>query len=236
METGLTANEIRGGLNLHFDLTTEAGSQSSPTWQTGGRQLQFHYLAPHHSLTLAEGENFAKVIKGRLHNLGLTCLAAPFSVRSTKVSTHELQAASEGALIATLNLPAGTPHEITQMEQVTFRGPQAERLRWQSFEQKFGGALDYFDGLDCHMADGFHLLDETGHEFCYVNPWTSGKGVDLSTHNHGHKPSSNAPAFAEVHWVAASGTDEGGMYETPEPGSGIRTQHSMNLGDEHGPL
>ena len=67
---------------------------------------------------------------------------------------------------------------------------------------------------------GFHLLDGDGAEIAYVFFWTAGKGVDLSTHDHGHAPSALAPAFAEVHQVLHNGTGLGGMYRTEAPGAG----------------
>ena len=87
------------------------------------------------------------------------------------------------------------------IEQIQFNGPAANYLAWQSFADKFGTFTDWFDGQDCYMADGIHILNQSGAEIVYVNFWACGKGVDLSTHNHANDPSPLAPAFAEVHWV-----------------------------------
>ena len=66
--------------------------------------------------------------------------------------------------------------------------------------------------------------------------WAAGKGVDLSTHNHGRAPTPTSPAFAEVHLVLHNGTGRGGMYLTAEPGAPSRTRFPMQQGDEHGPF
>ena len=239
INTPTDTDNPRGGVNIHFNLSADADLQQSPTWQVGGRSLTFVYLPAGQSLPLPDGEVFAKVIFGELSNLERTCLAAPFSVRSTRVTQNEVQAggaSGEGALFALVVLSNDAPARIEDMSQLTFQGTHAECLTWQSFEQRFAGITDYFDGMDCHMANGFHLLDANGREVVYVNPWTCGKGVDLSTHNHAHTPSEMSPAFAEVHWVLAAATDSSGMYRTSEPGADERERFAMGLGDEHGPF
>ena len=205
-------------------------------WRVGGRLLRFLHLAGGQSMQLPAGEHYVKVILGRLDNIDRTCLAAPFTVRTTRVHENELTAGSEGALFALMTLFDDAPRQFSDMSQLVFQGERDDCLTWRTFEERFSGVTDFFDDKDCYMADGFHLLDEGGRELVYVNPWTCGKGVDLSTHNHGHPPSDLAPAFAEVHWVLAASTDASGMYETPEPGSPTRVRHAMGLGDEHGPF
>ena len=231
----VTTDNPRGGVDLHFAAAGEA-CQQSPVWTTGGRSLRFVRLAAGHSLALDPGTHYLKVILGRAANLDRGCLAAPFAVRSTAVDEPRIDASDEPLLFALMTMQPQAPERIDHMLQVAFSGPQAERLTWQRFDEKFAGVIDYFDGMDCYMANGFHLLDERGQEIVYVNPWTCGKGVDLSTHNHGHPPSAHAPAFAEVHWVLAAATPSSGMYRTPEPGAQERTRYPMRLGDEHGPF
>ena len=120
------------------------------------------------------------------------------------------------------------------MDQLAFEGPHQELLQWVSFEEKFGKYTDAFDGQDAHIVPGFHLLDHDNVEIAYVHFWAAGKGVDLSTHNHGNPPSSTAPAFAEVHWVFNNGTGSGGMYECEGPGTPHQQRYPIQRGQEHG--
>ena len=234
--TPLSTDNPRGGINVHFNLASDQALQQSPIWTAAGRGLCFMRLSSGASLALPPGENLVKVILGRLENIDRSCLAPPFSVRSTAVAASELVAGVEGALFALVTVAADAPRQVSDIAQLTFTGEGSDCLAWQSFEEKFAGRIDYFDGKDCHMANGFHLLDETGEEIVYVNPWACGQGVDLSTHNHAHAPSDLAPAFAEVHWVLAAAARDSGMYQTAEPGAEERIRHPMGLGDEHGPF
>ena len=120
------------------------------------------------------------------------------------------------------------------MSQLNFLGPNSQALKWESFEEKYGGYTDFFNGKDCHMMDGFHLLNGAGREIVYVNFWSCGQGVNLSTHNHAGTPTEEMPAFAEVHWVINSGTGRGGMFQATENGE-ILQLDTMSRGDEHGP-
>jgi hypothetical protein len=120
--------------------------------------------------------------------------------------------------------------------QLVVAGPLAEALTWQTFEDRYRAFTPFFNGADCHLVPGFHLLDGDGAEIAYVFFWTAGKGVDLSTHNHGNTPNPVAPAFAEVHQVIYNGTGKGGMYTTPEPGAAERTRLLLQPGEEHGPF
>jgi len=230
-----TANP-RGGVDVHFDLSSDLPLQQSPTWAAGGRRLTFVRLASGQTLSLPSGTNFIKVILGRLANIDRSCLAPAFAVRSTAVAADEVTAGDDGALFALVNMEAGAPQQIASMKQLEFQGLHNEILVWQTFADRFAGRTDFFDGKDCYMADGIHLLDDAGEEIVYLNPWTCGKGVDLSTHNHGHPPSDMNPAFAEVHWVMAASTDGSGMYQTAEPGAAQRQRYPMKVGDEHGPF
>ena len=232
----VSTDNPRGGVNVHVDLSSAVPLQQSPAWISAGRSLALLRLAPHCSMALPAGQNYIKVILGRLANPARTCLAAPFAVRSTLVREREVTAAAEGALFALMTLADDAPKRVGDMAALAFTGEQADHLVWRRFDEKFGDFTDLFDGQDCHMADGLHLLDEQGREFVYINFWTCGKGVDLSTHNHSNPPSPLAPAFAEVHWVLSAGTETGGMYETAEPGARERVRHPMALGDEHGPF
>lgn len=226
------------GLALRFDLLSEQ-TQQSATWEFADRRLSFLFLpaGSEHSL-IADSESatcYVKVILGQLESPKRGCFAAPFAVRSTRADTETLVTGNEGALVALLAVSDSTPAQITAMDSVVFRGPLAEHLGWQSFETRFGEHMDAFNGLDCHMMDGFHLQDHTGDHLCYVNIWSCGKGVDLTTHNHGQPPREGAPAFAEVHWVLDAATSTSGMYRTAEPGDPRRQRYPMVRGEEHGP-
>ncbi len=234
--TPVAADNPRGGINVYFDLHTSEPLQQSPVWVTGGRRLQLFRLGANETLTLGGGRHFVKVVIGRIANLERSCLAAPFAVRATGIDVDELVAGEDGALFMLMSLAEDAAEMITDMASLTFEGPLSHALVWQRFDAKFAGITDYFDGKDCYMASGIHVLDEHDDEIVYVNPWTCGKGVDLSTHNHAHAPSPMAPAFAEVHWVLAAATEQSGMYRTPEPGADERERFVMGLGDEHGPF
>jgi len=222
------------GVALQFDLQSNRILESSD-WQVAGRRLRFLFLPPGRQKQLNLGRHFAKVVVGRLENIDRGCFAEPFAVRTTLLDTDVLAAGPEGALVALLTEGEDTPDRIVSMGDAQFLGSLADRLIWQSFETRFGQFMDVFNGLDCHMMDGIYLLDGSGEEIAYVNFWSCGKGVDLSTHNHGQDPREGAPAFAEVHWVIDAATSSSGMYRTAEPGHSERSRSPMRRGDEHGP-
>jgi hypothetical protein len=229
-----TAN-ARGGLELTFDVDTAAPSRVSDVWTTAGWSIQFVYLAPHQTLELPGGRHYIKVILGKLENLGRGCFAENFAIRSTRIESNQVLSGPGGLLFALFTESSDVPTNIHDMAQCEFSGPSSEHLNWQSFEDKFGHVMEYFIGLDNHMANGFHLLNHQGEEIVYVNFWTCGKGGDVSTHNHAQAPSEMSPAFVEVHLVLNNGTGLSGMYETDGPQASERQRHSMQRGDEHGP-
>ncbi len=235
----VTRNTERGNLNIHFK---KAAALSAPIvsdeWSFGGRKMSFAQIPPGGSVSLdqAAGQIYVKVVTGALSAPHRAPFCEPRGILNTLVTESEIKAGGEGALVAILTVPGDAPETITSMDQLAFQGPDADALQWRTFEQQFGQFLDYFNGLDCYIGPGFHLLDETGDEITYVNIWTAGKGVDLSTHNHGQDPSPMMPAFAEIHWTIANGTGKGGMYETPAPGAEERTRLPVQAGEEHGPF
>ena len=231
----ITSDNPRGGLNLHFDLISDTPLQKSESWLVAGRTLQFFKLGPHEELNIEAGCHYLKVVIGKLENLNLSCFAPPFSRRKTRFDGGLVVAGDKGALFALVSETNDTPEKIRSIDQMQFNGPDANFLGWQSFADKFGTFTDWFDGQDCYMADGIHLLDQSGAEIVYVNFWACGKGVDLSTHNHANDPSPLAPAFAEVHWVIDAGTDTSGMFRTEGPDHPKRIRQYLSRGEEHGP-
>ena len=232
-------NTERGNLDLHFsDAKPLSAPLVSPEWTFGGRGLQFVQLAPGAGMGLdqSRGEICVKVIAGALAAPARTQFCAPRGILDTRVSADAVGAGPEGALLAVLTVFADAPARISAMEQLGFSGEQAGSLQWRTFHEHFKQYLDYFDGMDAYIGPGFHILSEQGEEITYVNIWTAGKGVDLSTHDHSMDPSPLAPAFAEVHWTIVNGTGAGGMYETPEPGSPERSRMPVLAGEEHGPF
>lgn len=227
---------VRPGLDI--DLWVGPAPVVSPTWAIGGFRLQFVRLDAHQRFALdhTTGTVFVKVVTGRLANLQRGAYAAPKAIRGTRVDAAEVVAGADGALFTVFTRTAAVPERVTDMTQLGVEGPHAELLQWETFEQKYGRFLRAFDGQDAHLLPGFHLLDAEGNEIAYLFVWTAGKGVDMSTHNHGNTPSATAPAFAEVHWVMHNGTGRGGMYETSEPGAPERIRHPMQQGEEHGPF
>ena len=122
------------------------------------------------------------------------------------------------------------------MSDLETAGPHSELLEWQTFDEKFGAFTGRFKNLEAHMVPGFHLLDAQGAEIAYVHFWTTGKGEDVSTHNHSNEPSDLAPAFAETHLVLRNGTGTGGMYECAAPDAEERNRTIITAGEEHGPF
>ncbi len=232
-----TANADRGGLNLSFGANERCQTMTaSPSWQLAGWSLQFVQLPPGAELAIAASTEttFAKVITGSLKAPHRGAYAEPFTVRSTQVE-GTLQAGDQGALIA-LFVQTAAPTALTDMQQIVFSGPQAESLPFVHFHERFHAVTDYFRDADAYMTPGIHLLDEAGAEICNVIFWTAGKGVGLSTHDHGREPSALAPAFAEVHWVMANGTGNGGMYLCDAQDAEPKARFPMQQGEEHGPF
>ena len=147
-----------------------------------------------------------------------------------------MTAGPDGAIFAVFTTASVAEDQSPTSQGLRFRGPFAEALAWQTFEARYTHGTPFFDGLDAHLAPGFHLLDADGAEIAYVFVWAAGKGVDLSTHDHGRAPAPTSPAFAEVHLVLQNGTGTGGMYETSEPGAPTRVRYPMQQGEEHGPF
>ena len=226
----------RLGLNIH--MCESAAPVVSDVWTMGGWRIQFVRLDPgqRHPLDQSAGTVYVKVVTGRLVDLDRSAYAAPKVVRSTRVDADHVEAGPKGALFTVFTATPAVPAKVTSMDQLTFGGPLADRLPWGTFEQRYTTFTPFFDGLDASLAPGFHLLDAEGDEITHLFVWTAGKGVDLSTHNHGRPPSPTAPAFAEVHWVVHNGTGGGGMYETAEPGAPHRDRWPVQQGEEHGPF
>ena len=229
-----TPNKKRGGLDLVFDLDSGEELQISESWEFSGMKLYFVHMGSGTSSTLREGKSYLKVITGKLETPTLGCFAKPFEIRNTHIKEKTISAGPGGALLAVLLESDESPNNFTEMSQLNFLGPNSQALKWESFEEKYGSYTDFFNGKDCHMMDGFHLLNGAGREIVYVNFWSCGQGVNLSTHNHAGTPTEEMPAFAEVHWVINSGTGRGGMFQATENGE-ILQLDTMSRGDEHGP-
>ena len=235
----LVANhEQRPGLKIILD---SHGAVSEPVvsnvWSVAGWTFQFARLHSGQSLPLEQeaGRIHVKVVTGELANIDRRPFARPFAVRDTDVSAGELRAGPQGAIFAVFTETVDVVDNVRSMAELNIEGPMCEAFVWQRFDEKFGAFTDFFDGKEAYMSPGFHLLDEKFAEVTYVNLWTAGKGVDLSTHNHGNDPSPAAPAFAEAHWVFNSGARGAGMYLCDEPGA-PRTRFPMRRGQEHGPF
>lgn len=226
----------RTGINIH--LYSAAAPVVSPEWSTGGWIISFVRLdaGQRHALDHSRGDVFVKVVTGRLVNIERSAYAEAKVVRSTQVRDAEVMAGPTGAVFTVFTRTPAVNAHVADMAQLSYAGPHADLLEWQTFESRYSAATPFFNGLDAYLSPGFHLLDAAGEEITYLFVWTAGKGVDLSTHNHGRPPSPTAPAFAEVHWVMHNGTGRGGMYETAEPGASHRDRTPMQQGDEHGPF
>jgi len=223
----------RPGLNLA--LGTPAASD---VWTMGAWTIQFVRLASREAFALDQAKTtvLVKVVTGGLVAPDRGAYPPPRAIRSTAVEAAEVTAGPDGAVIAVFSATARAARPVADIAALRFGGPLAEALGWQPFEARYRGVTPYFDGLDAHLAPGFHLLDADGSEIAYVFVWAAGKGVDLSTHDHGRAPGPTAPAFAEVHLVLHNGTGSGGMYETGAPGAPTRVRYPMQQGEEHGPF
>ena len=226
----------RPGLNI--TLTAKVPVCVSQVWGCGDWQVQFVRLGALESVPLDQsaGEVYVKVVSGGLASPALSAYAADREIRSTRVKNNQVRAGDSGAVITVFTATPALANNIRSMDEVQMTGPLKEHLQWQSFHERFESVTDAFKGVNAFMAPGFHLLDDDGSEIAYLHFWTAGKGVDLTTHNHGHDPSPVAPAFAELHWVLNNGTGKGGMYTTAEPGHAERTRYLIQRGEEHGPF
>lgn len=237
--THTARNEVsttRTGINIF--IGEGAAPVVSDTWSVGGWNIQFVRLDAGQSFALnhSAGAVHIKVVTGRLVNIDRGAYAEDKVVRNTKVTEAEVVAGPDGAVFTVFTGTSQVPNKVTSMNQLAYSGPLAEHLSWITFEERYHDVIPFFDGLDCYLSPGFHLLDADGEEITYMFVWTAGKGVDLSTHNHGHDPAPTRPAFAEVHWVLQNGTGNGGMYETSKPGAPDRARTPLLQGDEHGPF
>lgn len=228
-----TQSHPREGVDIQF---LEAGLEVSEQWSMGGWHIQFARLPANEGLTLdtSAGRAFVKVITGSLANLARAPFGKIREVRNTLVATDFVVAGDADTLIALFTETPEAPKNVTDMAQLALLGPNAGAFVWRTFGDRFGQFTPSFTGADAYMSGGFHLLDRNGAEITYVNLWTAGKGVNLTTHNHGSEPNSSNPAFAEVHWVLNNGTGKGGMYSA-DTADGPKTDvYTMQRGDEHG--
>lgn len=231
-----TPSNPREGVDIQF---TETGFEASEQWSMGGWTIQFIRLPANESLSLGknDGRCFIKVITGSLVSLGRGAFAKTHEIRSTLVASDVVIAgATDDTLLALFSETSAVPKNVVDMAELTLTGPNAEAFQWRTFEERFGKSISAFAGADAYMSGGFHLLDRSGTEITYVNLWTAGKGVNLTTHNHAHKPHVLAPAFAETHWVFNNGTGTGGMYSAATADGPKTEVYPMQRGDEHGPF
>lgn len=226
----------RPGLNVAIGVGN--APVVSDVWTIGAWTIQFVRLGADQRFDLDQtrGAVYIKVVTGRLANLDRGAYPAPRVVLDTRVTGDRVQAGPDGAVFTVFTGAPAATAPVTALDQLAFGGPHHDALRWLSFEDKYHAATPFFDGVDAHLAPGFRLLDADGAEIAYLFVWAAGKGVDMSTHNHGRAPGPTSPAFAEVHWVMHNGTGAGGMYETPEPGSPTRDRYPIQQGHEHGPF
>ena len=209
----------------------------SEQWTVGGWQIQFVRLAGGQAVRLNQstGRHFVKVVTGDLVNIDRSPFADSFAVRDTAVDTDNLLAGAQGAIFTVFIQTAQVAKNISDMDSLRIQGPNEDVFSWERFDEKFGAFTDLFNGAEAYMSPGFHLLNENCIEVTYVNLWTCGKGVDLSTHNHANDPTPTSPAFAEAHWVFNIGAAGAGMYLCDAPGA-EKKRFPMHRGQEHGPF
>ncbi len=231
----VSVNSERGNVNVRFEDTRQL--EISPEWQLGVRTIYFAWIPAGQSLALSERDQrtLVKVIAGGLIEPQRFAFCEPKGRQNNLFEGDQLLAGENGALVTIVREDSQAPSAVLTMQELGFSGPHSEALQWRTFEQQYGEVTGAFDGADAYVGPGFHLLDASGEETCFLNIWTAGKGVDLTTHNHGHNPSPLAPAFAETHMVICNGTGSGGMYECDAPGF-PKTRYPLPAGYEHGPF
>ena len=225
-------HQDRGGVAIHL---TNSETSISPLWSLGGFEIQFLGLLKGASLALDVTRCYLKVVTGEIDCHPYKAFPASGEVISTRCDESSICALQDSVLCIVRETDA-VVEKIASMAQLKVLGPLQEQFAWQTFDEKFAVVTDIFHGLEAHMVPGFHLLDVDGAEIAYVHFWTTGKGVDVSTHNHGQAPSSLAPAFAEVHLVLRNGTGAGAMYQCDAPGATERERTPIQAGEEHGPF
>lgn len=198
-------SEVGEGLDITLSARPPSGTLAvSDIWTLGGWTIQFVSLGTGQKLGLeqSQGKVYVKIITGALAGADQDRFAAYKQVRDTRVLAEHIEAGSEGALLAVMTETSAVSENIHSMSELGVTGPHSDILFWTRFDQSvIGKTIDYFKGLDAHLLPGFHLLDEDGTDIIYVHFWTAGKGVDMSPHDHSHRPSDAFPAFAETHWV-----------------------------------
>lgn len=219
--------------------SVEGGPAVSDVWTMAGWTIQFAKLGAGQKLGLdqSQGKIYVKIVVGALANTGQGRFAARKQVRDTRVLEDYVEAAGDGAILTILTETPSVPDNIHSMDELAVNGPHQDVLFWTRFdESSLAKGIDYFKGLDAHLLPGFHLLDEDGTEILYVHVWTAGKGVDMSAHDHSHRPSEKFPAFTETHWVFNNGTGKAGMYDCISDDLSERKHMPMQRGFDHGPF
>ncbi|MFM7536626.1 MAG: hypothetical protein ACKO91_12660 [Acidimicrobiales bacterium] len=210
----------------------------SDTWTVGGWVLRFARLDAGQSLPIEQGggEVWAKVVTGRLTEPDRGAYPAVGTVATTRVAGDRIVAGPDGAVVTLITKTAAVGEVVAGTADLPFGGPLTGEFSWWNFGDRFGAYFPAYVGADAFGSPGWHLLDARGEEIAYVWTWICGKGTDMVTHNHGNPPGPGRPAFAEVHLVLHNGTGQGGMYETPEPGSPERVRTPAQQSEEHGPF
>lgn len=229
----------RGGLDMTIpEQAKGAPTKASEMWRFGDSwTFQFASLAPGARLRLnhAAGKIYAKIITGDLPEVPLAQFGAAKQARSTDIKDDIIVAGDRGALLAILTELPTAAATIRHMDELVVDGPFSDILRFNRFDQtELGRTIPAFKGLDAYHMPGFHLLDEQGEQILFLHFWTTGKGVDLTAHDHSDIPSHDNPAFVETHWVFNNGTGSGGIYGVEAENR--RKKIPLQRGEEHGPF
>lgn len=219
--------------------SADDGPVVSDVWTLAGWTIQFVKLGAGQNLGLdqSQGKIYVKIITGALANTAQDRFAARKQARDTRVLEDHVEAAGDGAILTILTETPTVPDNIHSMGDLVVSGPHQDILFWTQFDQStLAKGIDYFKGLDAHLLPGFHLLDKDESEILYVHFWTAGKGVDMSPHDHSHRPSEKFPAFTETHWVFNNATGQAGMYDCVSEDLSERKHIPMQRGYDHGPF
>ncbi len=220
------------GVQIFFNPDDEYAISITPLWEMAGWQMRFAQLAPGAVVGLDKttGENYVKVITGKLSNINRDAFTAAKQTRSTRVDEDFIQADDEGAIVAIMTRTKAAPDIISDMKQVKITGPAQEVLSWVNCETYNWGPQ--FKDLPFYNLRGMQIINGKGKRVCNVQFWTAGKGVNCADHDHSDLNLDNT--FCEIHLGMSNGTGKGGMvyYDADEREVFLPLQ----TGEEHGPF
>ena len=142
-------NKVRGGIDLELGDLANDVTYVSPVWLMGGWKIRFVRLAPGavQEIDQSDGNVYLKVIAGRVEGRAYGAYPPVGTVATARWDEDKVRATREGALLCCLTQTAEVRGNVVEMNELLLTGPLEQCLSWQSFEEKFSGVTDVFDGL-----------------------------------------------------------------------------------------